>query len=205
MSCFLIFNHYCVLVYKQIVIFFSIIFKKHSHMLHIICFLFFYLILFYHSYDCFLSFSAEFHCSWNSETSKSQNFNWHNFNVSHSITHSNHIIKTTSTLNSAESITLFSILNWFIHMSFESEWFLMFSKIISTLNFHLTQIIIKSFQVNMICTLQIDDDMILKKMNENDIKLIHSDIYFNLIACCYFLFIKLINWFLFFWFFSSLL
>ena len=50
-----------------------------------------------------------------------------------------------------------------------------------------------------------DDDMILKKMNENDIKLIHSDIYLSLIACCYSLFIKLINWFLFSWFFSSLL
>ena len=51
----------------------------------------------------------------------------------------------------------------------------------------------------------VNDDMILKKMNENDIKLIHSNIYFNLITCYYFLFIKLINWFfvfsVFFFFF----
>ena len=62
------------------------------------------------------------------KTSKLQNSDWHNLNISCSATHNNHIIKATSTLNSAESITLFSILNQFICMNFESEWFLMIFK-----------------------------------------------------------------------------
>ena len=121
MSCFLIFNHYYIFIHEQIIIFSSIIFKKHFHMSYVTCFFLFYFILFYHSHDYLLSFSTKFHCLQNSETLKLQNFNQYNFNADYNATHNDYIIKTTSASNLMKSIILFLILNQFIHMSFESE------------------------------------------------------------------------------------
>ena len=71
-SCFFIFNYYCVLAHEQVVIFSSIIFKKHFHMSHITCFFFlFYLILsftwLFFIIFCWVSLLAEF---WNIKISK---------------------------------------------------------------------------------------------------------------------------------------